>query len=757
MGNNKKLTIIFLAGALIVAFVLHFFIIRGILYAQELSFTWSNFVALHENGIFYLLDSLIIILPLFAWLSGTYFENLITNYKKNIKKRDEQYEQVKRIAKNLSENNVDFTEDENTDDKLVYQLLSLRDSLKKQKAEEDIRKKEDDQRHWVSEGLAKFGDILRQNNDDVEALSFEIISKLCKYIGAVQGGFFLLEDGDKNDIHFELTAHFAYNRQKYNEKRVNWGEGLIGRAAFEQKTLYIDDVPQDYVEITSGLGETNPEILLIVPLKFNQEVHGVIELAGFNAFERYKIDFVEKIAENIGSTISNVKINLRTAKLLKESQEQAERMSQQEEEMRQNMEELQATQEEAAKQSKEFVSFTNSVNHTLIRAEYDVNGILLYANSKFLRKLEYDSTSEVEGHHISMFINEKDKEWFNDIWNELSRGGKHFEGYMKHVTKKGKDLWTMATYTCVRNEEGGVERILFLAIDTTEHKKQSLDYEGQISALNLANIKAEYAPSGKFIACNDKFLESVGYTMDEVKQTSIFDFFSEENTANFEELWNNVVNGVPYQGQLNVTLRDNKLKWFQMTIMAVNNMYGEVDKILVLAIDITDQKELEFKISKQNRILREQEEKLKNSEVELQKRLDKAKRELRQHFKEVEKSKVRHEKTLEGALDAIITINQNGIIEFYNKAAEELWGYKREDVVNQNVKILFSDKIITSDDFVKRFVKSGMDKIVGERKEVSITTKEGENVQVLMLLSDATVDKEHTYTAFIQNIEVELF
>ncbi len=756
MGNNKKLTIIFLAGALIVAFVLHFFIIRGILYAQNLSFTWSNFATLHENGIYYLLDSIIVILPLFAWLSGSYFESLINNYKKTIKNRDDQYEQVKRIAKNLSENNVDFEED-STDDKLVNQLLSLRDSLKKQKAEEDIRKKEDNQRHWVSEGLAKFGDILRQNNDDVETLSFEIISKLCKYIDAVQGGFFLLEDSDKNDIHFELTAHFAYDRQKYNEKRVNWGEGLIGRAAFEQKTLYIDDVPQNYVEITSGLGETNPNILLIVPLKFNEEVHGVIELAGFSAFDQYKIDFVEKIAENIASTISNVKINLRTAKLLKESQEQAERMSQQEEEMRQNMEELQATQEEAAKQSKEFVSFTNSVNHTLIRAEYDVNGILLYANSKFLRKLEYENTSEVEGHHISMFINEKDKEWFNDIWNDLSRGGKHFEGYMKHVTQKGKDLWTMATYTCVRNENGGVEKILFLAIDTTEHKKQSLDYEGQIKALNLANIKAEYAPSGKFIACNDKFLESVEYTMDEVKETSIFDFFSEENTANFEEVWNNVVNGVPYQGQLNVTLRDKKLKWFQMTIIAVNNMYGEVDKILVLAIDITDQKELEFKISKQNRTLREQEEKLKNSEVELQKRLDKAKRELRQHFKEVEKSKVRHEKTLEGALDAIITINQSGIIEFYNKAAEELWGYKREEVVNQNVNILFSADIIESDEFVKRFVKTDLEKIVGERKEISITTKEGENVQVLMLLSDATVDKVHTFTAFIQKIEVELF
>ncbi|PLX17942.1 MAG: hypothetical protein C0599_12915 [Salinivirgaceae bacterium] len=756
MGKNNKLSITFLFAGIITAALLHFFIIKGLLNGQHISFNWKNFIDLHNNIALYLIDSLWIILPLFGWFAGKFFETKINSLKSEINNTKTQYSKVNDIATYLSEGNVDFEEDQDNN-KIIRKLLGLRDSLKKQKEEEETRKKEDNQRHWVAEGLAKFGDILRQNNDDINKLSFEIISKLCKYTDAVQGGFYLLDDSDESDIHFQLTAHFAYNRQKYNEKRLEWGEGLVGRSAFEQKTLYIDEVPQDYVDITSGLGEANPSVLLIVPLKFNEEVHGVIELSSFEQFEKFKIDFVEKIAENIGSTISNVKINIKTAKLLKDSQEQAERLSQQEEEMRQNMEELQATQEEAAKQSKEFISFTNSVNHTLIRAEYDVNGILLYANSKFLRKLDYENNSEVEGHHISMFINEKDKEWFNDIWNELSRGGHHFEGYMKHVTKKGKDLWTMATYTCVRNESGGVEKILFLAIDTTEHKKQSMDYEGQIRALNLANIKAEYAPSGKFITCNTKFVEAVGYTMDEVKETSIFDFFTDNDQTDFDELWNNVVNGMPYQGQLSVTIKDKKIKWFQMTFMAVNNMYGEVDKILVLALDITDQKELEIKISEQNRTLKQQEEELKNSEVELQKRLDAAKKELRQHFKEVEKSKIRHEKTLEGALDAILTTDQNGKIEFFNKAAEELWGFERKDVVGQNVKMLFNPDIIENDEFVNKFVTTNSDKFVGERREISISTKDGDNVQVLMLLSDATVDKVHTYTAFIQKIEVELF
>ena len=211
-------------------------------------------------------------------------------------------------------------------------------------------------------------------------------------------------------------------------------------------------------------------------------MHGVIEIAGFDPFENHHLEFIEKIAESIGSTLGNVKINIRTSKLLEESQEQAERLAQQEEEMRQNMEELQATQEEAANQAKRYISFTNSVNHTLIRAEYDTNGILTYANSKFLNKLEYNSSSEVEGHHISMFLSEKDRSWFNEVWNNLAIGSKHYENYMKHVTRRGKDLWTIATYTPVKNTDGEVEKILFLAIDTTEQKEQSLEYEGQIRA-----------------------------------------------------------------------------------------------------------------------------------------------------------------------------------------------------------------------------------------------------------------------------------
>jgi PAS domain S-box-containing protein len=727
--------------------------------SANLLFTFKNVLSLHKDTfIFVIFDLFPIIVGLIGYVIGVHVTQIAKELHTLKNEKENKSSQMLEFAENLSQGNLDVQYDPSKDNSLGKILVNLRNSLLKNKKEENQRKKEDEQRNWVAEGLAKFGEILRQNNDNIEKLSFDLISNLCRYIDAVQGGFFLINDELEEDRYFELIAHFAYNRKKYNHKRIEINEGLIGRAAFEKSTIYIDEVPDEYVDITSGLGESNPKVLLIVPLMVNEKVYGVIEISSFKYIEPHAIEFVEKVGESIATTYSTVKTNLKTAELLNESRAAAERLTQQEEEMRQNMEELQATQEEAGKQAEEFISFTNSVNHTLIRAEYDVNGVLLYANTKFLKKMGYTNNSEVEGHHISIFISDKDKAWFNDIWDGLAKGGRHFEGYMKHVTKGGKDLWTMATYTCVRNNMQGVEKILFLAMDTTEHKEQSLDYEGQIEAINQSSIKVEYAPSGRMLDCNQRFIDTMGYSTEDLKEYSVFNFMSEDEQNDFEDIWNKVINGVPHQGQSKLVSQTGQSKWFDVTYIAVHNMYGEVSKIISIAHDITEQKEMELITRQQNELLKKQEEELKASELELQKRLDDAKKEVKSQFQEIEKVKVRNEKTLEGAHDAIFTINQEGTVEFFNRAAENLWQYPRKDVIGKNIKMLFrevADEL--EDEMIFTLTHPEKRKLVGIRRECNIKTKKGEETSVIMLLAGAKVQNEYTYTAFIQNIEVELF
>jgi PAS domain S-box-containing protein len=164
---------------------------------------------------------------------------------------------------------------------------------------------------------------------------------------------------------------------------------------------------------------------------------------------------------------------------------------------------------------------------------------------------------------------------------------------------------------------------------------------------------------------------------------------------------------------------------------------------------------MEMESQRQTEQLKIQEDQLRQAGAELSRKLEKAKAEMELQYKEVEKVKIRNERTLEGALDAIVTINQEGRIEFFNKAAEDLWGIPRKEALGMNIRILFSEETCKSNDFITRLVDSTAKKFSGMRQEVNITTGDGNDIPVLILLSEIS-GRENTYTV-IQNIEVNCF
>lgn len=239
-------------------------------------------------------------------------------------------------------------------DVLGRSLLAMRDNL-------IVLESEDQKRKWANEGFALFGEILRVHQSDLKDLSETLIVNLSKYLRSNQGMFYILNSSDTANPFLELTAAYAWNRKKYLQARISKGEGLTGQCWQEQELIVIRSVPEEFIKITSGIGEALPRNVVYLPLKSAEEIHGVIELASFEEFEPYQLDFLVKLAESIAATISSVRINERTRVLLTQAQQQAEELRAQEEEMRQNMEELSATQEEMSRKEMEYLKRINEL------------------------------------------------------------------------------------------------------------------------------------------------------------------------------------------------------------------------------------------------------------------------------------------------------------------------------------------------------------------------------------------------------------
>lgn len=272
-------------------------------------------------------------------------KDVINNSVDNLKKASEFIREITQGNYQVEWNGLTQENQSINKDNLVGKLLHMRDEMKRVKLE-------DEKRLWATEGLAKFSETVRNNQNSIEALTESVVRFLTKYLQSQQGSLFILKEQEGNSF-LELAACYAFDKKKFIEKRIGIGQGMLGQAYLEGTTSQLTQLPQGYTKITSGLGQTTPSCLVIVPMKYNDKVECIVELAGFQKYDPHQIQFLEKAGEFVASALHTAKTAEQTAYLLKQSQEYAEKLRAQEEEIRQNMEEMQATQEQAARQLRE--------------------------------------------------------------------------------------------------------------------------------------------------------------------------------------------------------------------------------------------------------------------------------------------------------------------------------------------------------------------------------------------------------------------
>jgi PAS domain S-box-containing protein len=752
ISRKEKLTQYTILASVAAVILLVFALFLELVNSDEANFSFTGILwILKHRPVFWLVILFALLLPLTVfWITHRFTRQLVEK-SALVDHEQERIEQVNAFTRELTHGNleVDF-KSSGEGDTLGESLLNLRDTLRTNRETDLKLRKEEEERNWLASGSAHFSEVLRTYIHDPEQLSFTVIKDLTKYVNAIQGGFYLLDDSDPQNKFFNLAAFFAYDRRKFTDQQIKWGDGLIGTCALEQKIIHLKNVPESYITVTSGLGESNPNSLLIIPMQYEGQIYGVLEFASFGEFESRHVTLVEKTAESIAATLSAVKTNLRTAKLLEESKAQTQALTSHEEEMRQNMEELQATQEEATRQSQRFLVLEDTINQNLIRAEFDTDGRLVNANSLFYSKFEFSNDLKIEGKHFSELISEENRDWFKELWNKLVIDLNPYKGYIKHVTRTGKDLWTIAAISVSKAEDSFGDKVMFLAIDTSEERNRIHKDELIVESLAATGIKLELDINGNLTDANDNFIQLFKLSKKDLKALVIFDLIYPIELESFNKRWDSIIKGTGNAGLLRAKALDGTEIWLNGAFSPLFNMAHEIESIVFTGNDITHEKQLETEISTLTELMKKQEKLLKDAEKELISKLRDTKTELLNQFKETERIKNINEKILEDSPDAIITTSSDNRIVFFNKAAELLWKIDRKDVLQHDINLLFPEKLTDKDELLGSYTRPGDHKITGQRRNSSIIDKNGKEKAVKILLTKARVDHENAYMAFIQ-------
>ena len=362
------------------------------------------------------------------------------------------------------------------------------DQLKEARAEEQ-------KRQWAVEGLDKINEILRKECEDNQQIYDELISFLVNYLKANQGGLFMVEEDEHENQSIELGACYAYSKKKYASKTILPGEGLIGQAFLEREYIYLEKVPENYITITSGLGDAPPRSLLVMPMMNNNRVEGLLEFASFQLLEPHQIEFLQQAGETIGASVRNIRVSEKMRMLLAEAQENTEELRAQEEEIRQNNEELTATQEQLTR-SLEDVQMRSAKSEAILKETTDgiitinARGVIDYINPTAVHIFGYPR-EEVIGQKVNLLMpsgHARNHDGYLDHYHRT--GEKQIIGKGRRVEGKRKDGSSVTLNLRVNEFWVGEERFYAGALrDVTEEEARIKDYEEQLADKNLENLR----------------------------------------------------------------------------------------------------------------------------------------------------------------------------------------------------------------------------------------------------------------------------
>ncbi|WP_038032884.1 PAS domain S-box protein [Thermonema rossianum] len=513
---------------------------------------------------------------------------------KELQKISESRKEAARFIEAIGQGNYDVSmEGLQVSEGIGQALIRMRDQLKQLNEERE-------RRTWAVSGLAEFNNLLREHqNDKIEDLAFAFLHKLVEYVQAHQGAVHLIQE-EADPPYISTVAAYAFQRRKYLQKRFELKEGLVGRCVLENDLIYIDDIPENYPKIVSGLSEGKPKCIVLSPIRHNDRVYGVVEIASLRPLPPHVRQFIEDVSQTFGSSVANALNKARTERLLRQYEQTAKELQEKEATLMRNTAELERTKrileekmQEVERESMLTNSILNAVNKTNSMLELDLEGRITDVNDIYTSLTGY-SKEELIGKAESMLLppDERDSLRYTMMW-EAVKAGSYISGEFRRIAKNGKELWLSATYSPIFDVNNQVYKIVQFGQFTTEQKEREQEYDSKIKAIDEAVALVEIGKDGVLLRANPRFMQEFGFqSRMEVRRTRFAGLLDLQDVDDFNEIWQQILQGTPAHYIYRLYTRTGDLRYYRCSFSPVKNLNGEVYKVVAILADVTELQKL---------------------------------------------------------------------------------------------------------------------------------------------------------------------
>ena len=232
-----------------------------------------------------------------------------------------------------------------------------------------------------------------------------------------------------------------------------------------------------------------------------------------------------------------------------------------------------------------------AIGRTQAVIEFNLDGTIITANENFLKAVGY-SLPEIQGKHHGMFVEPatRDSAAYRDFWASLNRG-RYQSAEFKRIGKGGREVWILASYNPILDEDGKAFKVVKFATDVSAQKLKSADMAGQIEAIGKSQAVIEFNMDGTILTANENFLGAVGYSLGEIqgKHHRMFVDPADRDGAEYRDFWANLNRGLYQAAEFRRIGKGGKAIWIQASYNPILDLNGKPFKVVKYATDITAQ------------------------------------------------------------------------------------------------------------------------------------------------------------------------